>query len=323
MAQGLVTFWDVTIEFSQEEWKYLEPAQKDLYRDVTLENFRNLASLGISISKPDVISFLEHEKEPWMLAREMTKQWCPDLVSRQEKLQQKNIVEIESLNWEITESLQCCDLEEPSFTEGWESRGQFERQQENQHCYFKQMRITYESLPTFENHASFTLHHGKETGKKLIECKECGKEFSRGGHLIQHQRTHTGEKPFQCKVCGKTFRRASHLVQHQRIHTCEKPYDCEECGKAFGRTAELLLHQRLHTGVKPFECKDCRKTFRQHSQLILHQRTHTGFSDVWRNLEPWRQVHFQNREVAEGHAGRRFFCLCLTRTPGNFKRTRK
>ncbi|XP_068280711.1 zinc finger protein 316-like [Nyctibius grandis] len=64
VLQEPVSFEDVAVRFSAEEWRGLAGWQKGLYKEVTMESYQLIASLGSAGPKPELVLELERGEEP-------------------------------------------------------------------------------------------------------------------------------------------------------------------------------------------------------------------------------------------------------------------
>ncbi|XP_052619136.1 zinc finger protein 501-like [Peromyscus californicus insignis] len=291
--EGCVSFEDVAVYFSWEEWKLLDDSQRLLYQTVMTEIFTLMSSLGLTPSGIHGVTQLESWGELSVPALRFLTPGCWIKVeSEMPRFEQSLSTEGDLSSSMLQQQMLSC-AETPLLSadnamiiqtssgllrhQVTSSGGEAPKSTESGEAIHAEKKtcICSDCGKVFTSTSHLNRHRMIHTGEKPFQCSECGMSFSQKAFLIKHFRIHTGEKPFRCSECGKAFKHNISLVSHLRVHTGETPFTCSECGKSYMTRSNLTRHYQVHTDEKPYNCSECGKAFKEKSSLVYHARVHT------------------------------------------------
>ncbi|XP_043942398.1 zinc finger protein 773-like [Protopterus annectens] len=274
------SFEDVAVTFSAEEMKMLTKQDKELHKEVMLENYETLVSAGYKIP-PEALLVLLKEDNAELQVNDK------EGINRTEH--KNNFKEKPNSNgsreWSISRSQQPSlgvsilhypteNLQHSAQTVKGPCKHPVKPVAQLHPGYT--CNVKSECDPSSIVQQNSLVHRRAHKEKKPYKCPECNKCFRKKGILIIHERTHMAEKPYKCAECSKGFTTSRTLRIHLSVHSGERPYRCPECSKCFRQKGGLVIHEKIHTGERPYKCPECNKCFIQRSVLVQHERTHSG-----------------------------------------------
>lgn len=312
LAEGRVSFEDVVLYFSWEEWGLLDETQRCLYHDVMLENFALVTSLGCWYGAEVEAAGEEEEEEESVqgvtVARTSPGPTPSPYPATQDAQPCEKCVLVGGGVLCLTELPGACEAcgRQPWLVAVLRGKPRDEKP-------------PWSAVDAVDTASCVTSCRFHTSGKPLAFCGAVREDFLAMVGLLQHQASLRGAPPpgsFQCGAGEAWHRWGSHYpgtddgqplgheykpLQHQQLppqshhdsEDGEKPfqqssavpgsqapspavrsYECNECGRSFSQSYYLIQHHRLHTGARPYKCSECGKAFTYKLRLVQHLQIH-------------------------------------------------